>query len=434
MKEFSKIYPNSAGIDIGSEKVFVGIEDKPVRSFRTFTSSYRELGVYLKEQGITHVAMEATGIYWITLYDILEEIGMDVTLVNPSDSKNLPGRKTDVLDCQWIQQLFSYGLLRKSFVPEDLVRKLRVYVRMREDKLQMASTHVQHMQKALIQMNIRLPEVLSQTHGASGISMIKAILSGERDSKVLLSFCNAGLIKRKGQDIILALEGNYKEEYLFELQQAYDGYFFYLNQVKTCDNQIETVLKEYRVKSGKKFKGNSPPKPIRHNKPEIKDLHKLLMEIHGGDPTVLPGLTDYSLMRLTAELGNDIKQWPNPKAFVSWMGLAPGKNQSGKFNKRSRKKANTKAGLIFKQAAQSLMISKNNGLGAFARRLKSRRGSAVAIKATARKLAVLYYKLFSEGLQYVEQGVKMYEEKLKVQQLNYIRKKAIELNMQLIEC
>lgn len=176
MSSLSKIYPNSAGIDIGSEKVFVSVEEQPVRNFRTFTSSYRELSVYLRAHKITHVAMEATGIYWITLYDILEEEGFDVTLVNPADSKNLPGRKTDVQDCQWIQQLFSYGLLRKSFVPQDIVRKLRVYTRMREDKLQMASSHIQHMQKALIQMNIRLPEVLSQTHGASGMAMIKAIL------------------------------------------------------------------------------------------------------------------------------------------------------------------------------------------------------------------------------------------------------------------
>lgn len=182
MSSLSKLYPNSCGIDIGSQKVYVSVENQPVRNFATFTASYRALSSYLKAKSVTHVAMEATGIYWITLYDILESDGFDVTLVNPADSKNLPGRKTDVQDCQWIQQLFSYGLLRKSFVPQDIVRKLRVYTRMREDKLQMASSHIQHMQKALIQMNIRLPEVLSQTHGTSGMAMIKAILEGERRS------------------------------------------------------------------------------------------------------------------------------------------------------------------------------------------------------------------------------------------------------------
>jgi transposase len=433
MSKLSKIFPNSAGIDIGSEKVFVAVEESEVKNFRTFTASYRDLSKYLKDKGVTHVAMEATGIYWITLYDILEEEKFDVTLVNPSDSKNLPGRKTDVQDCQWIQQLFSYGLLRKSFVPEDLVRKLRVYTRMREDKLQMAASHVQHMQKALIQMNIRLPEVLSQTHGASGMAMIKAILEGERNAQKLLSYCSSRLIKTKGHEILLALEGNYKEEYLFELSQAYKGYMFYLDQVRACDIQAAKILEEYNKKSNKDYNDNHPIKPIRHNKPEIKHLHKLLLGIHGANPTTLPGLTDYSFMRLTAELGNNIKQWPTVKHFVSWLGLAPGKNQSGKMNKRSKKKSITKAGQIFKQAAHSLITSKNPGLGAFARRLKARKGAGIAIKATARKLAELYYKMFDKGMTYVEQGVKYYEEKIKQQQLKYIQKKAKEFNLQVIE-
>ncbi len=433
MSNLSKIFPNSAGIDIGGEKVFAATEGQPVKSFRTFTASYRELGAYLKEYRVTHVAMEATGIYWITLYDILEEMGFDVTLVNPADSKNLPGRKTDVQDCQWIQQLFSYGLLRKSFVPQDIVRKLRVYTRMREDKLQMSSSHIQHMQKALIQMNIRLPEVLSQIHGASGIAMIQAMLAGEREATTLLSYCTSSLRKRKGNDILLALEGNYKEEYIFELQQAYDGYKFYLEQVQKCDAQAEKILQEYNRKAYKNYKDDSPIKPIRHNKPEIKDLHDLLLGIQGANPTVLPGITDYSFMRLTAELGNDINQWPTVKCFVSWLGLSPGKNQSGKMNKRSKKKAVTRAGQIFKQAAQSILISKQPGLGAFARRLKARRGAAVAIKATARKLAELYYKIFSLGINYVEQGVKLYEDKLRQQQIKFVIRKANELNIQIID-
>jgi transposase len=433
MSNLNKIYLHSAGIDIGSEKVYVAVEGQPVKNFRTFTASYKELGTYLKLHQVTHVAMEATGIYWLTLFDILEELGFDVTLVNPADSKNLPGRKTDVQDCQWIQQLFSYGLLKKSFVPPDIVRKLRVYTRMREDKLQMAASHINHMQKALIQMNIRLPEVLSQTHGVSGMAMIKAILTGERDSKVLLSYCTSDLIKRKGNDILLALEGNYKDEYIFELQQAYDGYMFYLTQVEKCDTEAEKILQQYNDESGKNFKDENPVKPIRHNRPDIENLHKLLLGIHGANPTILPGITDYSFMRLTAELGNNIKQWPSIKCFVSWLGLAPGKNSSGKTTKRSKKRATTRAGQIFKQAAQSILISKQPGLGAFARRLKAKRGAAIAIKATARKLAELYYKVFSEGMQYVEQGVKLYEEKLRQQQIGFLKKKAVEFNFQLVE-
>ena len=432
MGELKKILEHTAGIDIGSEKVFVALEGKGVRNFRTFTSSYKELCAYLTENGIKHVAMEATGIYWCTLYDMLEQAGFDVCLVNPSDTKNFPGRKTDVQDCQWIQTLYSYGLLKKSFVPEDLVRKLRVFTRMREDKIQMGASHINHMQKALVQMNIRLPEVLSQTHGASGLAMLRAILDGERDAHVLLSFCTSDLRKRKGGDILLALEGNYKKEYLFEIQQAYDGYMFYINQVKLCDIETGKILQEFYTKSNNNYTDNNKPKPIRHNKPEINNLHDMLLGIHGANATVLPGLTDYSLMRLTAELGNNINQWPNVKSFVSWLGLAPGKNQSGKMNKRSKKRAITRGGQIFKQAAQSLLASSKLGLGVFAKKLKARRGAAIAIKATARKIAELYYNLTKHGLNYVETGIAFYEQKQKEQQLKYLTKKANELNLQLV--
>jgi hypothetical protein len=297
----------------------------------------------------------------------------------------------------------------------------------------MASTHVQHMQKAMILMNIRLPEVLSQTHGASGLAMIEAILAGERNPEKLLGYCTTSLIKNKGKDILLALEGNYKEEYIFELQQAYDGYMFYLNQVSKCDTETGKILEEYNSSSNKNYTDNHPIKPIRHNKPKINHLHDLLLGIHGANPTTLPGLTDYSLMRLTAELGNNINQWPSVKNFVSWLGLAPGKHQSGKMNKRSKKKPATRAGQIFKQAAQSLILSKQPGLGAFARRLKARKGSGIAIKATARKLAELYYRIFDKGMMYVETGIAKYEEKIKQQQIMFLHKKANELKMQLTE-
>lgn len=433
MSTLNKILPNSAGIDIGSEKVYVAIEGGEVVNFRTFTSSYQALALYLKSKSVTHVAMEATGIYWVTLYDILEEAGFDVTLVNPSDTKNLPGRKTDVQDCQWIQQLFSYGLLRKSFVPEDIVRELRVYTRLREDHLQMASSHIQHMQKALVQMNIRLPEVLSQIHGVSGLRIIEAILSGERNPEVLLNLCTTSLIKRKREEILLALEGNYKREYIFTLRHAYQSYMFYLEQVKECDRQIGIILESFNQRSDKNYKDNQVVKPIRHNAPDISNLHDLLMGIHGANPTVLPGLTDYSLLRLTAELGNKITQWASVKQFVSWLGLAPGKNQSGKMNKRSKKKSVTRAGQIFKIAAQSLMNSKNPSLGAFGRRLKARKGAAIAIKATARKLAILYYHIFAKGLAFVEEGIRQYEEKIRQQQMKFLHKKAKELNLQLVD-
>ncbi|TCD01948.1 hypothetical protein EZ449_19300 [Pedobacter frigidisoli] len=288
--------------------------------------------------------------------------------------------------------------MRESFVPEDIARKLRVYTRMREDKLQVASTHVQHMQKALILMNMRMPEVLSQTHGASGLAMIEAILAGERNPERLLGYCTTSLIKNKGRDILLALEGNYREEYIFELLQSYESYMFYLSQVSKCDTETQKILEEYSSSSNKNYSDNHPIKPIRHNKPKIDHLHDLLLGIHGANPTTLPGLTDYNLMRLTAELGNNIKQWPSVKNYVPWLGLSPGKHQSGKMNKRSREKAATRAGQISKQVAQSLILSKQPRLGAFSRRLKARKGSGIAMKATARKLAELYYRIFDKGM------------------------------------
>ena len=435
MSKIRKIIEHAAGIDIGSQKVFVALEDKAVKSFETFTSSYQALVKYLQENKITHVAMEATGVYWITLYDILETADFDVYLVNPADSKNLPGRKADVQDCQWIRELFSMGLLRKSFVPPDYIRALRCYTRLREDKIQSASMHVNHMQKAMIQMNIRLTEVLSQVHGASGMAMIEAILQGERDEQKLLSLCHASLLKSKSEKIIEALKGNYKQEYLFELQMAYEGYMFYQNQILECDKKIEALLQQQT--QGKQYDKEKiqehPIKQIRHNKPVVADLHENLLKLNNVNATSLPGITDYSFLRLTAELGTDLTQWPSEKNFTSWLGLSPGKNQSGKMNKRSKKKSITRAGQIFKQAAQTILISKKIALGDFARKLRAKRGPAIAIKATARKLAELYYKLFTKGLDYVEQGLQFYQDKQKEKQLYYLKKKALELNLQLVD-
>lgn len=433
MNKLEKIYEKTAAIDIGSEKVFVSAEGSEIRNFRTFTSSYRELGAYLKDLGIVKVAMESTGVYWVVLYDILEEMGFDLTLVNPSQVKNLPGRKTDVQDCQWIQKLFSYGLLSKSFVPTDYIRKLRVFTRLREDKLRMSSSHINHMQKALVQMNIRLPEVLSQIHGVSGMAMIEAILEGERNPKTLLNLCTSDLKKRKGEEILLALEGNYKEEYLFELRQAYEGFMFYKQQIASCDLEAEKLLNEMNSKIGTGFTDDKPEKAIRHNRPKIENLHQTLISIQGVNPTVLPGITDYSFLRLTAEVGIDLSNWRSKKAFTSWLGLSPGKNQSGKMNKRSKRKPTTNAGQIFKQSANSLLQSKNNSLGAFGKKLRARRGSGIAVKAVARKLAELYYYLFTEGEEYVEIGFQKYEQQYQEKQKLYLAKKARELNLQLVE-
>jgi transposase len=432
MGKLEKINVNAAGIDIGSEKIFVAIEDQEVKSFATFTSTLYQAVDHLKSNGVTTVAMESTGVYWTVLYDLIQESGIEVFLVNPQQTKNLPGRKTDVQDCQWIQQLHSYGLLRNSFIPSQSIRELRVYVRLREDHISMSSAHVQHMQKALVLMNIRLHEVISQIQGASGSKIIDAILSGERDAEKLAMLCNKQILNKKAADVIESLKGNFKPEYIFALQQAYDSWKFYHVKIEECDKQIDSLLiKLTRNKAS--LHNLKKAKPIRHHKPNIRVLHEKLGKLlEGKDPTVLPGITDYNLMQIISEVGTDLSQWPSAKHFTSWAGLAPGQNSSGKMVKRSRKKVSTKTGQIFRKTAQSLIQSKHIALGAFARRIRAKRGPMIAIKATARKLAVMFYNLMTKGLEYVEQGVKQYEQSYNAHMTKFIRKKAEELGMVLV--
>lgn len=432
MRKLEKINSSAAGIDIGSEKIFVAIEGQEVRSFGTFTTTLHQAVEYLQFNGITTVAIEATGVYWITLYDLLEGAGIEVFLVNPVETKNVPGRKTDVQDCQWIQQLHSYGLLRKSFIPEHTIRELRVYVRLREDHISIASAHVQHMQKALTMMNIRLHQVISQIQGSSGLKIIEAILAGQRDAEALALLCNKQILNKKKTDVILSLKGNYKAEQLFALQQALDSWRFYHKKIEECDRQIDSLLL-FLTHNKPANPQLTKAKPIRHHKPNVRNLHEKLNKLlEGKDPTVLPGLTDYSLMQLTAEVGTDLNQWPSEKHFTSWLGLAPGKNTSGKITKRSRKRITTRAGQIFREAAQSLLQSKHIALGAFARRLRAKKGPQIAMKATARKLAVMYYNLMTKGLDYVEKGVKQYEQQHIAQLTKFLQRKASELGLVLI--
>ena len=407
-----RIREKTAGIDIGARKVFVSIEAQEVRCFFTFTEDFEKLRDYLLENNIQTVAMEATGVYWSILYDMLEEAGMDVWLVDGAQTKQVPGRKTDVKDCQWIQQLHSYGLLNRCFVAESDIKELRIYQRLREDQIRSASMHINHMQKALTEMNIRLTEVLNQIHGVSGLAIIEAILKGESDKEKLLRLCHIKIIKNKKDEVLKALNGRYTKAGLFALQQAFDSYCFYQHQIEQCDKMLEEVLK--RMSKGKPDqRSSSRRKPIRHNKPDIDNLGTEMMKIFDGkDATTLSGITDYTWMQLLSETGTDLSRWPSEKHFTSWLGLAPGQHSSGKMKKNKRKSGRPKAGQIFRQIAQSLLTSKKIALGAFGRRLSSRKGSPVAIKAIARKLAVLYWRIMVKGVEFVEKGIKKYEEQL----------------------
>jgi transposase len=426
-----KIRENAAGIDIGAKKVFVSIEGQEVRYFFTFTEDFEKLRDYLFEHKIETVAMEATGVYWNILYEILEEASIDVWLVDGRQTKQVPGRKTDVKDCQWIQQLHSYGLLNRCFVAEADIKELRAYQRLREDHIRSASMHINHMQKALTEMNIRLTEVLSQIHGVSGMAIIEAILKGERNKETLLKMCDSRIIKHKKEDVLKSLNGRYTKHGLFALQQAFDSYGFYKHQIEQCDQMLGEVIK--RIGKGKPDRNQKGlRKPIRHNKPDIDNLGKYLLKIFDGkDATVLSGITDYSWLQLLGETGSDLSRWPSEKHYTSWLGLAPGQHTSGKMKKTKKKNGHPKAGQIFRQIAQSLLTSKQIALGAFGRRLRARKGSHIAIKSVARKLASLYWRIMVKGMAFVEEGIKKYEEQLLEQKHRSLKRLAKELNMQI---
>lgn len=433
-----RIREHAAGIDIGAKKIFVAVEGQGVRSFETFTESFQLATEYLLENGTETVAMEATGVYWIILYEMLEAAGLDVWLVDGRQTRQVPGRKTDVKDCQWILQLHSYGLLNRCFVPDDQVKEFRSYHRLREDHIRTTSMHINHIQKALTEMNIRLKEVLSQIHGASGLAIIKAILEGERDPKRLLSLCYSSVIERKADQLLKALEGYYTESGLFALNQAYRGYLFYKEQIKECDKAIQRTMERVNnylddQETKKEINSVKGRKPIRHNKPEVDHLGGHLIKIFTGrDATVLPGITDYTWMQLYAETGSNLTRWETEKHYTSWLGLAPGQHDSGKKKKNRNKKYRPKAGQIFRQIAQSLIESKKIALGAFGRRLKGKRGPGIAVKATARKLAVLYWRLMVKGLDYTEKGIKDYEEKMRMQKERWLQKTVKELGFELV--
>ena len=428
-----KIRKNTAGIDIGASKYFVAVENESVQIFDTFTEDVAALISYLKHKNIESVAMESTGVYWYILYDMLDASGFDVWLVDGRSTKQLPGRKTDIKDCQWIQQLHSYGLLNKCFIPEEAIQELRTFQRLREDHIRTASMHINHMQKALIQMNIRLKEVISQIHGASGMKIIRAIIDGERDAKKLTKLCHTKILKHKKQRVLKSLSGHYTTNNLFALEQAVDCYDFYQQKIVQCDKKIQECLEQMNKNSNQdQHQQKQKRKPIRHNKPAIDNLEVHLLTVFSGkDATVLPGISDYNWLQLLSEVGADLTKWKTEKHFTSWLGLAPKQHNSGKRNKNYRSKGSPKAGIIFKQAAAGLLNSKNIALGVFGRKIRAKKGGLVAIKAVARKLAVLYYKLQTKGLKFLEKGIEDYQEKLLKQKQNGIIKAAKNLGMQI---
>ena len=427
------INPHAGGIDAGSTQFFVAVPDGTVTCYQSHTADLERLRDHLKQHGVTTVAMEATGVYWLVLFEILEAAGIEVCLVNGAHVKNLPGRKSDVQDCQWLQELHAHGLLRQSFVPPEQIRALRSYTRLRDDHIRTSAMYVQLMQKALDQLNVKLHTVISQIHGVSGLAVVRAILQGERDPVKLANLCDGQILKRKRAEVERSLHGRWKPQYIFALRQALAGWEFCEAQVKECDAAIAQQLQELTRDSTLPDEPPPPGKSGRHHVPDVPKLHAHLLALSGGkDATVLPGFTDTSWLKLIAEVGTDLARWPNEKAFCSWLGLSPGKNQSGPRQRRARHRPKTSAGQIFRLAAQSIGRSSYLALGGFYRRLKARTNAAVATVATARKLAVLFYQAMRHGMAYVERGLEAYEKVYRERQLRYLQKCAAELGLSLM--
>lgn len=414
----------AGGIDVGSESLHVSIAGESPQVFGTMTRELHRLRDHLLEQSVHTVALEATGVYWLCTYEVLEAAGIEVLVVNGRHVRNLPGRKSDMADCQWLATLHAHGLLRSGFVPPVHIRCLQDYLRLRQDHISMASSHVQHMQKALERMNVKLHDVLSSITGDSGLAVTRAILSGERDPEKLLALCDVRIRKNKAEAVRESLRGTWKAEHLFALRQALAGWEFYQVQIRECDQAIEQALREMAGPDDPMEPPTASSKRPSPNAPQIQQLHGLLRRLCGGrDVTTIPAITDYSLLQLIGEVGTDLSRWPSEKHFTSWTGLAPGSNQSGKRRGRASRQRN-RAGHIFSMIAQSLARSVDKALGGFYRRLRARRGGLIANRALARKIAALFWQLMVRGETYAEEGLKKYQARILETEQRALRKLA----------
>ena len=420
-KHLEHINRYAAGIDIGSRSHFVavpeGIDDKPVREFSTFTGDLEKLAEWLISCSVTTVAMESTGVYWIPVFEILESRGLEVKLVNARHVKNVPGRKSDVLDCQWLQQLHTYGLLLGAFRPADQVVTLRAYVRQRSTLVRSAASYIQRMQKALIQMNLQLHNVVTDITGATGMRIIKAILNGERNPDTLASMRDARC-KNSTAIIARSLKGNYRPEHLFSLQQAVELYEIYQTKIADCDQHILDQLKTF-------------DDSIDNDVPPVS-VGDALIRMSGVDLTGINGIDTNTALKILAETGTDMSRWKSSKHFASWLGLSPGaKISGGKILNSATKPVANKAAAAFRMAAFTLFNSKS-ALGAYLRRQRARMGAPKAITATAHKLARLVYAMLSNGSAYVDAGQEYYEERYRSRVIQNLKRKAQELGFELV--
>ncbi|MEQ6342915.1 MAG: IS110 family transposase [Gammaproteobacteria bacterium] len=425
-------HPNAAGIDIGSAAHFVAVppdrDDEPVREFPSFTADLNRLADWLAACGVDTVAMESTGVYWIPLYELLEARGFTVLLVNARHVKNVSGRKSDVLDCQWLQQLMSYGLLHGAFRPADNVCALRSLSRQRAMLLRSQARHVQHMQKALTQMNIQLANVISDVVGETGQKILRAIVAGERDGRVLAAMKNVR-IHASAEDIAKSLQGNWRAEHLFALKQALALFDFYGAQLTERDREIEQQLQSLQVHDGEPAKGKKRGRA--RNAPKF-DLRTQLFKMCGVDLTRIDGIDVTTALVVASEVGTDMSRFPTDKHFASWMGLCPGTRiTGGKVLSGKTKRCANRAAQALRLAAAALRSSQS-ALGAYFRRMCSRMDKPKAVTATAHKLARLIYAMLTKGEEYTDQGQHYYEERYRERVLHQLNKRAEKLGMKLV--
>lgn len=436
-KIIDTINENAAGIDIGSEKHYVAVgaekSETPVRSFGCYTPDLEEMARWLLECGTTTVAMESTGVYWIPVYQVLVQQGLDVKLVDARHVKNVPGRKTDVVDCQWIQQLHSYGLLRGCFLPDEEIGVLREYWRHRGSLIESASKEILHMQKSFEQMNLHLHKVLSDITGVSGMRMIRAIVAGEKNPVILAGMREKG-VKKSEAEIVKALSGNYRDEHLFTLSQALELYDVFQEKIRECDRKIEECLKSFEGKAdASQFESKRKSQSRRKNQPYIKELDRELYRVMGVDLTAIDGIDVLTAQTILSEVGFDLRMFRTENHFASWLALCPNNRITGGRVKKSRtRKSQNRLATALRLAAQSLHHS-DSALGAFFRRMRAKLGPAKAITATARKLACLVYRMLRYGMSYVDAGQKKYEQRYQEQQLKALRRKAAALGYAIVD-
>src|SRR6202008_2409884 len=433
------VHPDAAAIYMGTKSNSVRFppsrDGQPVRRFGCTTAELKAMADWLKQCGIRTIAMQSTGVYWIAVFDILEQASLEVYLVNARDTKNLPGRKSDVQESQWLMKLHTYGLLRNSFRPVQEIRTMRTYWRQRNDLVQSAGRHIQRMQKALTQMNIQLANVLSDVSGMTGQAIIKAILGGQRDPHKLAEFRDPR-VKASEEEMARSLEGNWQEDLLFLLQQEQDGYEFCQKQMAECDQRLEQYLQQREDRSAganlPEEKRKERLKKKKGNKPRF-DLRTGLFRMTGTDLTRIDGIDVMTATTVISEAGYDMSKWADENHFVSWLRLCPDNRISGgKVIGKWRLPTNNPISIALKMAATTLRQSKTY-LGAQFRRLRTRLGAPIAIKAMAAKLARLVYRMLRYGMKYVDQGAAFYEAQHRQVQIKQLKWKAAKLGFQIVQ-